>query len=185
MNRIYYVLPADYCADALARFQIARDDAVAAKHELMQKYGCVALLRRGAHIDGLLFKEYTDLSGFTVPRRRDDLWLVKPKKTTLRGRRVQAELDQCGELLEIWQWALEKCLGVHGCVLDREGFHNLVAHPLKDGRVLLDAPDGKNRPRGPNVSRNFDDPVIPDCAVKIGVEEALRILLEIEEQGQT
>ena len=164
MMRNYYLLPADYCRDALAKHKIARDDAMKAKKALMDKYGCTALVRRGPHIDGLAYLSQVQMHGFTVPRYELALWIVKPKKNTIRGKQAIAEFDECGELLEIWQWSLEKCLGVYGCVLDRNGFHYLVATPLEDGAVILCAPAGKNLPRGPNVSRNFDDPVIPDCA---------------------
>ncbi len=181
MQRNYYLLPAEFCQDALTRYEIARNDAMRAKQELMARYGCIALLRSGHSVQGLAFDKYTDLSGFTVPKRQLDYWVIRPKKTTLRGKKAQQELDECGELLEIWQWALEHSLGVHGCVLDSSGFHFLVARPLPDGRVLLDAPAGKNRPRTANVSRNFDDPVIPECAVQISQAEAERLGSDIRD----
>ncbi len=184
MNRKYYMLPADFCRDALAKYQIAKDDAMRAKKDIMAKYGCVAMLRSGRNIQGLAFEKYTDLSGFTVPKRQMDYWVIRPKKTTLRGKQAQQELDECGELLEIWQWALEHALGVYGIVRDYHGFHYLVAKPLKDGRVILDAPAGKNSPRGPNVSRNFDDPIIPGCAIPISEDEAkLRLHVDAIEKG--
>lgn len=172
VNRVYYLLPKQYCQDALAKYAIARDDAVAAKKALMNKYGCAALVRRGPHIDGLAFLSQINLTGFTVPRYELAYWVIKPKKNTIRGKQAIAEFAECGELLEIWQWSLEKCLGVYGCVLDHTGFHYLVAFPLIDGTVLLDAPAGKNRPRGPYVSRNFDDPIIPDWAQPVSAEVA-------------
>lgn len=172
VNRVYYLLPADYCRDALAKYAIARDDAMTAKKALMNKYGCAALVRRGPHIDGLAFHSQINLTGFTVPRYELAYWVTKPKKNTIRGKQAIAEFAECGELLEIWQWSLEKCLGVYGCVLDHKGFHYLVAFPLIDGTVLLDAPAGKNRPRGSNVSRNFDDPIIPDWAQPVSAEVA-------------
>lgn len=170
--RNYYLLPVDFCRDALAKYQIAKEDAMKAKKAIMDKYGCVALIRRGPHIDGLAFLSQINLSGFTVPRYELAYWVTKPKKNTLRGKAAAAEFAECGELLEIWQWALEKCLGVYGCVLDHRGFHYLVATPLIDGTVLLNTPAGKNRPRSANTSRNFDDPVIPDCAILISHGEA-------------
>ena len=172
MIRDYYLLPVDFCRDALVKYQIAKDDAMKAKKAIMDKYGCVALIRRGAHIDGLAFTSEVSMHGFTVPKRELGYWVTKPKKNTLRGKAAIAEFAECGELLEIWQWALEKCLGVYGCVLDSSGFHYLVATPLIDGTVLLNTPSGKNRPRGPNTSRNFDDPVIPSCAILISHDEA-------------
>ena len=183
MNRKHYLLPADFCKDALARYQIAKDDAIAAKHDLMAKYHCTAILRRGRFGEGLIFDTLCDLSGFTVPRKLGEHWLAKPKKNTITGKVAARELDDCCHLLEIWQWALEHALGVYGCVLDRDGFHYLVAKPLKDGRVVLDVPAGKNRQRGPNVSRNFDDPVIPECAQPITEAEAkLRVIYDGLEQ---
>ena len=180
MMRNYYLLPADYCRDALAKHMIARDDAMKAKKALMDKYGCIALVRRGAHIDGLAYLSQIQMHGFTVPRYELAMWVVKPKKNTIRGKQAIAELAECGELLEIWQWSLEKCLGVYGCVLDHQGFHYLVATPLQDGSVILCAPAGKNRPRGPNVSRNFDDPIIPDCAELIPADVAEHKLLSMK-----
>jgi hypothetical protein len=180
MMRNYYLLPADYCRDALAKHMIARDDALKAKKALMDKYGCTALVRRGPHVDGLAYLSQVQMHGFTVPRYELAMWVVKPKKNTIRGKQAIAELAECGELLEIWQWSLEKCLGVYGCVLDHHGFHYLVATPLQDGSVILCAPAGKNRPRGPNVSRNFDDPVIPDCAELISADVAENKLLSMK-----
>ncbi len=176
MNRKYYILPADYCKDALIKYQIAKDDAMRAKQEVMAKFGCVALLRAGRSIEGLAYEKYTDLSGFTVPREMDGYWVIRPKKNTIKGKEAIRILDECGDLLEIWQWSLEHALGVYGVVGDRSGFHYLVAKPLKDGQVILNAPAGKNRPRGNGYSRNFDDPVIPDCATPISKDEADRLL---------
>lgn len=181
MNRLFYLLPADYCRDAIAKYEIARDDAMKAKKALMDKYGCVALIRRGPHIDGLAFLSQINLSGFTVPRYELAYWVIKPKKNTIKGKQAIAEFAECSELLEIWQWSLEKCLGVYGCVLDHMGFHYLVAFPLTDGTVLLDAPAGKNRPRGLHVSRNFDDPIIPDCAQPISADDAKKLKLSFAE----
>lgn len=183
MNRNYYILPADYCKDALAKYQIAKDDAMRAKQEVMAKFGCVALLRAGRAILGLAYEKYTDLSGFTVPRRKSDYWVIRPKKNTIKGKEAIQILDECGDLLEIWQWSLEHALGVYGVVGDRSGFHYLVAKPMKDGQVILNAPAGKNRPRGNGYSRNFDDPVIPDCAKPITEAEAkLRMIFDGLEQ---
>lgn len=178
MERIYYLLPADFCQQALMRHQIARDDALAAKAELLEQFGCVAVARNGPQIVALAYKERTELSGFTLPRLDPvhGLWTIRPKANTLRGKKAQQMMAECADLLEIWQWSLEHSLGVFGIVSDRTGFHYLVATPLHDGRVLLDAPAGKNRPCGPSVSRNFDDPVIPDCAVPIAPEAAQALL---------
>ncbi len=185
MNRTYYLLPADYCKDALAKYQIAKDDAVSAKKEIMQKYGCTVLFRRGRLIDGLGFEKYTDLSGFTVPKRKQGYWFTAPKKNTIRGKQAAKEMEDCGDLLETWQWALEHSLGVYGVVRDRDGFHMLTAHPLDDGSVVLNAPAGKNPPRSANYSRNFDDPVIPECAKPISEAEAkLRLIYETEMQRE-
>ena len=106
-----------------------------------------------------------------------------PCSTRIKGKEAIQILDECGDLLEIWQWALEHALGVYGIVADRSGFHYLVAKPLKDGQVILNAPAGKNRPRGNGYSRNFDDPVIPDCAKPITEAEAkLRVIFDGLEQ---
>lgn len=171
MNRRYYILPEEFCKRAIVEFEIARDSAMAAKQALMNEYGCVAIMRRGSKGVGLAYSSPTDMSGFCNPKNVDGHYISKPKRNTIRGKEAQDKIDACCQLLEVWQWSLEKALGVYGVVSDYHGFHYLVAHPLPDGRVVLNAPAGKNSPRRQNSFRNFDDPVIPDCATEISESE--------------
>lgn len=185
MMRHFYLLPADFCQEALALYQLAKNDAVAAKQEVMAKYGCVALLRSGRFVQGLAFECSVEPAGFSSPKKNGDYWITRPKRNSRLGKEAQKQLDDCGDLLEIWQWALERALGVYGIVSDRDGFHYLVAKPLSDGRVILDAPAGKNLPKGPQVSRNFDDPVIPECAVRISEAEVQQLLMAYALEPET
>lgn len=174
MKRKYYILPSDYCKAALAEYEKAKAAALAAKDALLQEFGCVAIMRSGSKGIGLAYSSETDMSGFCIPRLMDGYYVSKPKVNTIRGKAAQAKIDECCRLLEVWQWALENALGVYGIVRDYYGFHHLVAQPLPDGRVVLNAPDGTNSPRTQSSSRNFDGPVIPGCAVEVSLDEAVK-----------
>ena len=121
------------------------------------------------------------MTGFTVPRfdHTQGVWLQKPKKNTLRGKQAALEMDEVGELLDIWQWSLERALGVHGSVFGyyhgSRVFLNAVARPLKDGRVVLSLPV---RDRQDSERSSGSDPVAPSFAVQITQEEAERLVGE-------
>lgn len=177
-----YLLPADQCANALQLHALAKEDALAAKRELLAKYGADAILRSGAHVEALAWRDKPiAMTGFTVPRfdHKQGVWLQKPKKNTLRGKQAALEMDEVGELLEIWQWSLERALGVHGSVFGyycgSRVFLNAVARPLNDGRVVLSLPV---RDRQDSERSSGSDPVAPSFAVQITQEEAERLVGE-------
>lgn len=123
---------------------LAKEDALAAKRELLAKYGADAILRSGAHVEALAWRDKPiAMTGFTVPRfeHKQGVWLQKPKNNTLRGKQAALDMEEVGELLEIWQWSLERALGVYGSVFGyyrgSRVFLNSVARPLDDGRVVL------------------------------------------------
>ena len=179
----FYIIPADQCAKALELHTVAKEDALAAKLALLEKYSADAILRSGAHVEALAWRDKPiALTGFTVPRfdPKQGVWLQKPKKNTLRGKQAAHEMDEVGELLEIWQWSLERALGVHGSVFGyyhgSRVFLNAVARPLADGRVVLSLPvrDHRDGERG----NSGTDPVAPPFAVEITQAEAEQLVGE-------
>ncbi len=179
----FYLLPASECAKALELHNLAKEDALAAKRELLAKYGADAILRSGAHVEALAWRDKPiAMTGFTVPRfdHHQQVWLQKPKKNTLRGKQAAHEMAEVGELLEIWQWSLERALGVHGSVFGyyhgSRVFLNAVARPLADGRVVLSLPvrDHRDGERG----NSGTDPVAPPFAVEITQAEAEQLVGE-------
>lgn len=178
----FHLLPADQCVKALELHAIAKEDALAAKRELLSKYGADAILRSGAHVEALAWRDKPiAMTGFTAPRfdHKQGVWLQKPKKNTLRGKQAAQEMDEVGELLEIWQWSLERALGVYGSVFGyyhgSRVFLNAVARPLEDGRVVLSVPvRDKHDPGQPSGS----DPVAPPFAAEISQTEAERLIGE-------
>jgi hypothetical protein len=180
----FYVLPAEQCVKALELYALATHDALSAKRELLAKYGADGLVRSGAHVEALAWRDNPiAMTGFTVPRwdAKQCVWLQTPKKNTLRGKQAALEMSEVGELLEIWQWSLERALGVHGSVFGyyRGGrvFLNATARPLVDGRVLLSLPI---RDRHDGERTVGDDPVAPTCAIEISQEEAELAMLQLE-----
>lgn len=178
----FYLLPADQCTKALELHALAKADALTAKQDLLAKYGADAILRSGALIEALAWRDKPiAMTGFSVPRFDHGLgvWLQKPKKNTLRGKQAAQEMDEVGELLEIWQWSLERALGVHGSVFGfyhgSRVFLNAVARPLEDGRVVLSIPI---RNHLDSERRSGSDPVAPPFAVQITQEEAERLVGE-------
>jgi hypothetical protein len=155
---------------------------LAAKHDLLSKYGADALLRAGARVEALAWRdEPVAMTCFTLPKfdPRYGVWVQKPKKNTLRGKQAAIEMNEVGELLEIWQWSLERALGVHGSMLGyyrgNRVFFNAIARPLEDGRVVLSIPVREKR----DGERSFvTDPVVPSFAVEITQSEAERLVGE-------
>ncbi|MDF1482052.1 hypothetical protein [Extensimonas sp. H3M7-6] len=177
----FYLLPVEECASALAMHEIAREDALSAKRDLLSKYGADAILRAGPHVEAIAWKEMPDeLAGFTIPRWSSEhaAWIQKPKKNTLRGKQAAREMDEVGELLEIWQWSLERALGVYGYIFGRYrarlAFLYAVANPLEDGRVVLSFPvrDHLDDWR----EKTADDPKLPSFATEITQEEAEKLI---------
>ncbi|MDD2741276.1 MAG: hypothetical protein PHV02_03325 [Rhodocyclaceae bacterium] len=179
----FFLLPASECAKALELHAIAKEDALAAKRDLLAKYGADAILRSGVHIEALAWRDQPiAMAGFTVPKWNagQGVWLQKPKKNTLRGKQAAQEMGEVGKLLEIWQWSLESALGVDGSLFGyyrgSRVFLNSIARPLNDGRVVLSLPvrDSQDYKRGSLGS----DPVAPPFAVEIPQAEAEQLVGE-------
>ncbi len=83
-------------------------------------------------------------------------------------------------MCDIWQWSLERGLGIEGTVLCNNAFHKTIARVLADGRVIVSAPEDKNRPRDSGISRNFEASTIPEWAQPISREEYERMVLEAD-----
>lgn len=178
----FYLLPADECAQAIELHDLAKADALSAKRELLAKYEADAILRSGENVDALAWRDKPiAMTGFTVPRWdiKLNVWLQRPKKNTLRGKQAAEEMAEVGELLEIWQWSLERALGVHGSVFGSHHgsrmFLKAVARPLDDGRVVLTLPV-----QYPGGARGSSDaaPVPPSFAVEISQAEAEQLVGE-------
>ncbi|KLR57305.1 hypothetical protein [Diaphorobacter sp. J5-51] len=179
----HYLLPAQQCAFALGLHQIAKDDALRAKTDLLREYGNAdAILRSGPRVQALAWSERPlAMSGFTVPKWDSTLraWLQSPKKNTHRGKRAAQEMAEVGELMEMWQWALERALGVHGTIFGRHKgnlvFLDTVARPLADGRVVVHLPV---RDKFDPPHDGHQDPQAPSGAVPITAEEAQALVGE-------
>lgn len=178
----FYLLPADDCAKALELYALAKEDALSAKRALLSKYGAEGIIRAGASVEAFVWRDKPiAMHGFTVPKfdHKHGVWFQKPKKNTLRGKQAAQEMDDVGKLLEIWQWSLERALGVHGSVFGyyhgSRVFLNSVAHPLEDGRVVLGIPvrDQQDAERSSGA-----DPVVPPFAVEISKADAERLVGE-------
>ena len=179
-SRKFYLLPAEHCVEALGLYSIAKEDALAAKRELLGKFGADAFVRSGVNVEALAWRQKPlPLAGFTVPKldSTQGFWIQKPKKNTLRGKQASLEMDEVGELLELWQWALEHALGVYGNLF---GFHRgtraflyAVAKPINDGSVVLSLPV---RDRMDPERSSGTDPVAPSFAAEIPQAEAERLL---------
>jgi len=111
-----------------------------AKRDLLAKYGADAILRAEVKADALAWKEKpAQLPGFSAAQWSQKLgvWLQRPKRNTVQGRAAAQEMDEVCEILEIWQWSLERALGVDGSVFGWYGnarlFLNTTARPLSDG----------------------------------------------------
>lgn len=173
----HYLLPAQQCTFALGLYQIAKDDALRAKSDLLREYGGAdAILRSGPHVQALAWNNRPlALAGFTTPKWDSTLrvWLQTPKMNTIRGKRAAQEMAELGELMELWQWALERALGVHGMIFGyfkgNRVFMNTVARPLADGRVVVHLPV---RDKFDPTHEEHEDPKAPVGATPITLEEA-------------
>jgi len=142
MNRKYYILPAEHCADAIAKYEAAKAAAMASEKTILAEYFGAGILRRGSIGIGFAYVDPVDMSGFCQPQKMEGYWISKPKKNTIRGKRVQAQLDEYCGLMEVWQWALEHALGIYSVSFCRrmQVFNYVVARPLNDGRVVVSWP---------------------------------------------
>ena len=85
----------------------------------------------------LIYEKKTDRSGFTLPTKYEQYWLIRPKKNTLIGKRIQQEMDDVCQLLEKWQWSTENALGIYESVYEHQEFHMTVCHALPNQSVLV------------------------------------------------
>ena len=135
--RKHYLLPSDFAGFAALKFKRAKEVALKAKRELLTKEKAEAVLRIERQGLGLIYKEKTVRSGFTLPTSYEGYWLIKPKKNTIIGKRIQKEMDEVCGLLDDWQWATENALGIYESVYDRREFHNTVCYALNDDSVAV------------------------------------------------
>jgi len=143
--RNYYHLPSQLGSFAVLKYIKARSAAVQAKKDLLDKEGAVAILRQENKGLGLIYEQKTDRSGFTLPKKYEQYWLIKPKKNTISGKKIQAEMDEVCRLLEVWQWALENALNLYESVYANRQFELTVCYPMKDGSVLVSQPKEAKR----------------------------------------
>jgi hypothetical protein len=135
--RNHYHLPAQLGSFAVTKFNKAKEIALKAKKDFLAKEGAVAILRQESKGIGLIYEEYRDRSSFNLPVKHEQYWLIKPKKSTLVGKRIQGEMDHVCELLEVWQWSLENALSLYESVYANRQFELTVCVPMADGSVLI------------------------------------------------
>lgn len=182
----YFIIPAADCVEAIALYELAKEDALTAKRALLAKYGAEAIMRAGDQIHGFAWRsEPAPLPGFTSPKlnKKFGVWVRKPKKSTKDGKLAANEMAEVGELLEIWQWSLERALGIHGTIFGclwphRQAFLNAVAKALPDGRVVACIPI-RDEMESKDSARDTD-PKIPANAVEITKNEGLRLMEDPE-----
>jgi len=143
--RNYYHLPSQLGSFAVLKYIKAGSAAVQAKKDLLDKEGAVAILRQENKGLGLIYEQKTERSGFTLPKKYEQYWLIKPKKNTIIGKKIQAEMDEVCQLLEVWQWALENALNLYESVYANRQFELTVCYPMKDGSVLVSQPKEAKR----------------------------------------
>ena len=143
--RKHYLLPPEFAAFATTKFKNAKEIALKAKRELLDREKALAIIRVERQGIGLIYKEKIVRSGFTLPTRYEGYWLIKPKKNTIIGKRIQTEMDNVCELLEKWQWALEDALNLQESVYSHRQFELTVCHPMPDGSVLVSQPVGAKK----------------------------------------
>lgn len=176
----YFLMPAERpeVKSALELYALARSDALSAQAELSRLKAKGACMVKGRGL-GLIFPSEQDalaVDGIGSVRTVNDQTryvIGLPDKRTRAGKRLAAEIETVEDLREIWTWSLERALGIYGIVSGGypPQFYYCKAKPLSDGRVIVQTPAEKNRPKGEGYSRNFDDPVIPDWAVEISANE--------------
>lgn len=135
--RKHYLLPPEFAAFATTKFKNAKEIALKAKRELLDQEKALAIVRVERQGIGLIYKEKIVRSGFTLPTSYEGYWLIKPKKNTIIGKRIQKEMDDVCTLLDNWQWSTEKALGIYESVYELNQFHNTVCYALKDDSVAV------------------------------------------------
>lgn len=137
MNRKHYLLPSGFAGFAAEKFRAAKEKALKAKRELLAKENAEAIVRQERKGLGLIYKEKIVRSGFTLPTSYEGYWLLKPKRNTIIGKRVQLAMDSVCELLDDWQWATESALGIYESVYEFKEFHNTVCYVLPDNSIAV------------------------------------------------
>ena len=138
--RNYYKLPPALGKFAVEKYKKVKDDAIKAKRELMDREDAIAILRQEAKGLGLIYEKCTERSGFTLPTKHEQYWLIKPKKNTLKGKRIQKELDEVCEKIDNWEWCIERALNLEESVYKERQFHLTICRGLADGSVLVSQP---------------------------------------------
>lgn len=143
--RNYYHLPSQLGSFAVLKYIQARSIALEAKKALLYREGAVAILRQEHKGIGLIYEKKTDRSGFTLPTKYEQYWLIKPKKNTIIGKKIQAEMDEVCQHLENWQWSLENALNLYESVYANRQFEMTVCIPMPDGSVIVSQPKGAKK----------------------------------------
>lgn len=138
--RKHYLLPPDFAGFAALKFKRAKEIALKAKRELLEKEKADAIVRVEHQGIGLVYKEKTVRSGFTLPTSYEGFWLIKPKKNTIIGKRIQIKMDDVCKLLDEWQWTTEHALGINESVYELQQFHNTVCYVLPDDSIAVSQP---------------------------------------------
>ena len=138
--RNYYKLPPALGKFAVEKYNKVKDDAIKAKKELLDREDAIAILRQEAKGLGLVYDKYIERSGFTLPTKHEQYWLIKPKKNTLKGKRIQKEMDEVCEKINNWQWCIERALNLEESVYIHREFHLTICRGLPDGSVLVSQP---------------------------------------------
>lgn len=143
--RNHYHLPPQLGSFAVLKYIKARSIALEAKKALLDREGAVAILRQEHKGIGLIYEKKTDRSGFTLPTKYEQYWLIKPKKNTIIGKKIQAEMDEVCQHLENWQWSLENALNLYESVYANRQFEMTVCIPMPDGSVIVSQPKGAKK----------------------------------------
>ena len=143
--RNHYHLPAQLGSFAVQKYIEARSLALELKMNLLNQEGAVAILRQEDKGLGLIYTEKKERSGFALPKKYEGYWLLKPKKNTIRGKRIQTEMDTVCHYINKWQWALEDALNLQESVYAHQQWDLTVCFPMPDGSVLVSQPEGAKK----------------------------------------
>ena len=138
--RKHYLLPPEFAGFAATKYKDAKEKALKAKRDFLEKEKADAIVRIERQGMGLIYKEKTVRSGFTLPTSYEGYWLIKPKKNTIIGKRVQIKMDDVCGLIENWQWSTENALGIYESVYEANQFHNTVCYVLPDDSIAVSQP---------------------------------------------
>ena len=143
--RNYYQLPPVLGCFAVEKYKQAKEWALSEKSKFLDREKAEAILRQETTGLGLIYKTPIERSGFTLPQKYENYFLIKPKKNTIIGKRIQTELDEVARLLNEWQWATEKALNLEESVYEHREFHLTVCFSMPDGSVLVSQPRGAKK----------------------------------------